>query len=78
MSQGRFEEAKKSLAKLRLRTLEEAEDDPLIQVCAVSTVLIIRFIYSSIPDRATGNACGSSRNSSYTGYCRGFKNRRSI
>ncbi|KAK7472186.1 hypothetical protein VKT23_000308 [Stygiomarasmius scandens] len=30
--QGRYEEAKKNLAKLRLRTLEEADEDPLIQI----------------------------------------------
>ncbi|THU90675.1 general substrate transporter [Dendrothele bispora CBS 962.96] len=29
---GRYEEAKRSLAKLRLRTIEEAEEDPLIQL----------------------------------------------
>lgn len=30
---GRLDEALRSLAKLRLRTVEEAEADPLLQVC---------------------------------------------
>jgi len=39
--QGRYEEAKKNLAKLRLRTLEEADEDPLIQVCLLPVPRIV-------------------------------------
>lgn len=53
--QGRYDEALASLARLRLRTPEEAETDPILQVMILHSEPKSMLI--SILDRTFGDAC---------------------